>query len=59
MLKILKSGPDWDWSPKGEFKGYSGRGGASEIAKKIEDQLDIDSKVSMKKLGEKIKESKK
>ena len=58
MLKVLNSGRKWDWSPKGDFKGYSGRGGALEIAKKIEDEFDIESKVSMKKLAEKIKKNK-
>jgi hypothetical protein len=28
MLAILKSGKDWDWGSKGDFKGYSGRSGA-------------------------------
>ena len=28
MLRILKSGHDWDWSNKGDFQGLGGHGGA-------------------------------
>jgi DGQHR domain-containing protein len=35
MLDILKSGKNWNWSVSGDFKGYSGRGGAVEISKKV------------------------
>jgi DGQHR domain-containing protein len=48
LLEILKSGKDWDWNNKGNFVGYSGRGGALEISIKIarhlkgSDQLSTD-----------------
>lgn len=35
LLGILNSGKSWDWSNKGSFKGYSGRGGALEISIKV------------------------
>lgn len=46
MLKILKSGKNWDWSNTGEFKGYGGRGGALEISKKVTKQFFGGSKLS-------------
>ncbi len=48
LLDILRSGKDWDWSNKGSFVGYSGRGGAVEISIKVgrhlkdSDQLSTD-----------------
>ena len=41
LLEILKSGRewDWDWNNKGDFVGYSGRGGALEISIKISRHL--------------------
>jgi DGQHR domain-containing protein len=48
LLEILCSGKDWDWSNKGSFVGYSGRGGALEISIKVgrhlkdSDQLSTD-----------------
>ncbi|GAB3668241.1 hypothetical protein GCM10028791_43670 [Echinicola sediminis] len=48
LLEILRSGKDWDWSNKGSFVGYSGRGGALEISIKVgrhlkdSDQLSTD-----------------
>lgn len=35
MLNLLNSGKIWDWSNNGDFKGYSGKGGANEISNKI------------------------
>lgn len=32
MLAILRSGKDWDWGKKGDFKGLGGRAGALEIS---------------------------
>ena len=55
MLEILKSGQEWDWGRDGDFKGYSGRGGADEISNKISREFSTDSGVSIKKLAEKIK----
>jgi len=55
MLEILQSGDSWDWSRGGDFRGYSGRGGADEIAKKISAEFSTESGVSIRKLAEKIK----
>jgi len=46
MLKVLNSGKEWDWSNKGDFKGYSGRAGALEISKKISSKLYDDKRMS-------------
>lgn len=35
MLTLLQSGGECDWSRNGDFKGYSGRGGALQISKSI------------------------
>jgi DGQHR domain-containing protein len=50
MLKILKSGKDWDWSKNGDFAGLSGRGGAVKIADQIIRELKDEHGVSMKEL---------
>jgi len=50
MLKILKSGRDWDWSKNGDFAGFSGRGGAVKIADQIIRELKDEHGVSMKDL---------
>lgn len=50
LLKILKSGREWDWSKNGNFKGLSGRGGALEISKKIERYLQDENHMSTDKL---------
>jgi hypothetical protein len=46
MLTIPRSGKDWDWGKKGDFKGLSGRGGALEISKRVtrKDETRISSK---------------
>lgn len=54
MLQILKSGPDWDWSKNGNFKGYSGRGGALEISKQVTNKLHDEKRMSTKDLFSKI-----
>lgn len=54
MLAILKSGRDWDWSKSGDFKGYSGRGGALEIAKQVTNKLHDEERISTKDLFSKI-----
>jgi DGQHR domain-containing protein len=54
MLSILKSGKDWDWSKKGDFKGMSGRGGALEISKRVTRKLQDEKRMSTKQLFEKI-----
>jgi hypothetical protein len=55
MLEVLTSGGTWDWSREGNFKGYSGRGGASEIANTICSEFATASGVSIRQLAQKIK----
>lgn len=55
MVKILHSGDSWDWTRNGDFRGYSGRGGAVEMANKISAAFSTESGVSIKRLAEKIK----
>lgn len=57
MLEILQSGKTWDWGRDGDFKGYSGRGGASEISRLVASDLPTESGVSIKRLVERIKSS--
>jgi len=54
MLKILKSGKDWDWSKKCDFKALGGRGGAAEISKRVTAKLQDDNRMSTEQLLEKI-----
>ncbi len=54
MLEILLSGTSWDWTRNGDFRGFSGRGGASEIARLINSQLPAKSGVSINNLVQKI-----
>ncbi len=54
MLTILRSGKEWDWSKKGDFKGLLGRGGALEISKLVTKKLKDENRMSTKQLFEKI-----
>ena len=54
MFKILGSGRDWDWSKGGDFKGFSGRGGALEIAKNVTSKLHDEERMSTKELLDSI-----
>jgi DGQHR domain-containing protein len=54
MLGILKSGREWDWSKKGDFKGLGGRAGATEISKMVASKLEDETRMSTKQLFEKI-----
>lgn len=54
LLAVLKSGRDWDWSKSGDFKGYSGRGGALEIARQVTSKLHDEERISTKDLFSKI-----
>ena len=54
MLTILRSGKDWDWGKKGDFKGLGGRGGAVEISNRVTRQLQAGSGLSTKQLFDKI-----
>lgn len=59
MLKILKSGRDWDWSKNGDFKGLGGRSGAVEISKLVTNKLQDERRMSTKQLFESIMADKK
>jgi DGQHR domain-containing protein len=54
MLTILRSGKDWDWGKKGDFKGLGGRAGALEISNKVTRKLQDETRMSTKQLFDKI-----
>lgn len=54
MLAVLKSGPEWDWSSRGDFRGYSGRGGANEIKQRVISSFKDASGISIRDLSRKI-----
>jgi hypothetical protein len=54
MLSILRSGKDWDWGKRGDFKGLGGRAGALEISRRVTRKLKDESRVSTKQLFDKI-----
>jgi hypothetical protein len=54
FLEILNSGKEWDWSNKGDFKGYSGAQGAQEISNKIARHLKDTNQISTEDLLNKI-----
>lgn len=54
MLKILKSGKKWDWTNDGEFRGFSGRGGAVRIRDLVVGEFADESGVSVRSLFDKI-----
>lgn len=54
MLKILRSGKNWDWSNEGDFKGFGGRGGALEISKRVNKQFFGGSKLSSQEFIKKM-----
>ncbi len=54
MLKVLKSGKDWDWSAKGNFKGLGGRGGASQIRQSVVNEFQTEGGPSIKQLWQEI-----
>ena len=54
MLEVLKSGKDWDWGNKGDFRGLSGRAGASEICNQVTRKLRDESRISTNQLLQKI-----
>jgi len=55
MLQQLKSGRDWNWENNGDFKGFSGHGGAKEIADMVKRNLPTKSGISMVALKAKIR----
>ena len=54
MVKLLKSGKDWNWANDGDFKGLSGRGGAKEISEIVKKYLPTKAGISMIAMREKI-----
>lgn len=54
MLTILRSGRDWDWSTRGDFRGLSGRGGALKISEMIAQEFSGPESLSLKELYGKI-----
>jgi DGQHR domain-containing protein len=54
MLSVLKSGRKWDWSPKGDFQGLSGRGGALKISEMVTDEFQDDDGISANELYKQI-----
>lgn len=54
MLKLLRSGIEWDWSNAGPFKAYSGRGGANKISELIEERLPTKGGIALVTIREKI-----
>jgi DGQHR domain-containing protein len=54
MLAILRSGKDWDWGKKGDFRGLGGRAGALEISKQVTRKLQNESRMSTRQLFDKI-----
>jgi DGQHR domain-containing protein len=54
MLAILRSGKDWDWGKRGDFKGLGGRGGAVEISNRVTLKLQNENRMSTKQLFDKI-----
>jgi hypothetical protein len=54
MLKILRSGRNWDWTNEGSFQGFSGRGGAVKIRDMIVAELVDESGSSLRELYSKI-----
>ncbi|HLF63117.1 MAG TPA: hypothetical protein VI603_05180 [Saprospiraceae bacterium] len=58
LLKILKSGKDWNWTNKGSFVGLSGRGGALEISNKVARHLKDTNQISTEQLFQQIMSAK-
>ncbi len=56
MFKILKSGRKWDWSSKGDFQGYGGRGGAVKIRDEVTREFLDETGISLRDLHKAIME---
>lgn len=54
LLAILMSGRRWDWSNKGDFSGFSGRGGAIKIRDRIVSEIADEESVSLRALMKQI-----
>lgn len=58
MYQILTSGRSWDWSNKGDFQGFSGRGGALKISQIVTAEFQDETGVSVKSLFNEIMKGK-
>lgn len=56
MLKVLKSGKEWDWTNRGDFHGMSGRAGAKKIRDQIVSEWEDESGETAKDLVARIME---
>ena len=56
MLRVLRSGPDWDWSKTGPFQGLSGRSGAVRIRDTIVAELENGEGMSLRAVMKRIAE---
>lgn len=54
MEMILRSGRDWDWSNRGDFQGFSGRGGAVRIRDEVVGEFQDETGVSIRGLFREI-----
>jgi DGQHR domain-containing protein len=54
MVRILRSGRDWDWRKNGYFRGYSGQAGAKRIAEEVIRELESEAGISVASLTQKI-----
>jgi hypothetical protein len=58
MYKILRTGKPWDWTNAGDFKGYSGRGGAVQIRDQVVAEFTDDQGISVNDLYKEIMKTK-
>lgn len=54
LLSVLETGKRWDWTNKGDFSGFSGRGGAIKIRDKIVSEISDEESVSLRALMKQI-----
>jgi DGQHR domain-containing protein len=57
MLRLLRSGRQWDWGVGGDFVGLSGRGGAVRISDLVTKELSTEGDLSTEQLFKKIMSS--
>jgi len=54
MINLLQSGKEWDWSNNGDFRAYSGRGGAVKISELVKERIPTKAGISFLTIREKI-----
>lgn len=54
MVQVVRSGKDWDWRRNGQFRGYSGQGGAKRIAEEVIREFESESEISIASLTKRI-----